>query len=78
MDDLLADVSHLVARAARVVGFAMAANEGAILQRIEFVPLGGQRVLVVVVASDGKVTQKAIDGGCRRCAPTIWCAPPTT
>ena len=36
-------------------------NEGAILQRIEFVPLGGQRVLVVVVASDGKVTQKAIE-----------------
>src|SRR6187401_1731304 len=61
MGDLLADVSHIVARAARVVGFAMAANEGAILQRIEFVPLGAQRVLVVVVASDGKVTQKAID-----------------
>src|SRR6187399_1769766 len=61
MGDLLADVSHIVARAARVVGFAMAANEGAILQRIEFVPLGAQRVLVVVVASDGKDTQKAID-----------------
>jgi len=61
MGDLMADVSHLVARAARVVGFAMAANEGAILQRIEFVPLGGARVLVVVVASDGKVTQKAVE-----------------
>jgi heat-inducible transcriptional repressor len=61
MGDLLADVSYHVARAARVVGFAMAANEGAILQRIEFVPLGAQRVLVVVVASDGKVTQKAIE-----------------
>jgi len=54
-------VSQIVARAARVVGFAMAANEGAILQRIEFVLLGAQRVLVVVVASDGKVTQKAIE-----------------
>ena len=61
VDDILADVSHLVARAARVVGFAIAANEGAILQRIEFVPLGGSRVLVVVVAGDGKITQKAID-----------------
>ena len=50
MDDLLADVSHLVARAARVVGFAISDNDGAILQRIEFVPLGAQRVLVVVVS----------------------------
>ena len=57
MGDLLSDVSHLVARAARVVAFAISDNEGAILQRIEFVPLGGQRVRVVVVASDGKVTQ---------------------
>jgi heat-inducible transcriptional repressor len=61
MGDLLSDVSHLVARAARVVAFAISDNEGAILQRIEFVPLGGARVLVVVVASDGKVTQKAIE-----------------
>jgi heat-inducible transcriptional repressor len=61
MGDLLSDVSHLVARAARVVAFAISDNEGAILQRIEFVPLGGTRVLVVVVASDGKVTQKAIE-----------------
>ncbi|HET9266737.1 MAG TPA: heat-inducible transcriptional repressor HrcA [Vicinamibacterales bacterium] len=61
MGDLLSDVSHLVARAARVVAFAISDNEGAILQRIEFVPLGGARVLVVVVASDGKVTQKVIE-----------------
>jgi len=61
MGDLLSDVSHLVARAARVVAFAISDNEGAILQRIEFVPLGAQRVLVVVVAADGKVTQKTIE-----------------
>jgi heat-inducible transcriptional repressor len=61
MGDLLSDVSHLVARAARVVAFAISDNEGAILQRIEFVPLGAQRVLVVVVATDGKVTQKTIE-----------------
>jgi heat-inducible transcriptional repressor len=61
MGDLLSDVSHLVARAARVVAFAISDNEGAILQRIEFVQLSAQRVLVVVVANDGKVTQKAVD-----------------
>ena len=61
MGDLLSDVSHLVARAARVVAFAISDNEGAILQRIEFVQLGAQRVLVVVVAADGKVTQKTVE-----------------
>src|SRR5215216_2782949 len=41
MDDLLAGVSHVVSRAARQVGFALAGTSGAVLQRIEFVPLNG-------------------------------------
>src|SRR6187402_3362652 len=49
MDDLLASVSHVVSRAARHVGFAMADSHASVLQRIEFVPLGGSRVLVIVV-----------------------------
>lgn len=56
MDDLLASVSHLVSRAARQVGFALAANEGAVLQRIDFVPLGRSQVLVVVVAESPRAT----------------------
>jgi heat-inducible transcriptional repressor len=63
MDDLLASVSHLVSKAARQVGFAMAVSQSAVLQRIEFVPLGGPRVLVVVVSGGGQVTQKVIDAG---------------
>jgi len=62
-EDLLASVSHLVSRAARQVGFALAATPAAVLHRIEFVPLGGSRVLVVVVARGNQVTQKAIDTG---------------
>jgi heat-inducible transcriptional repressor len=61
MDDVLASVSHLVSRAARQVGFALAGNLGAILQRLEFVPLGGSRILVVVVSRGNQVTQKVID-----------------
>ncbi len=61
IDDLLANVSHVVSRAARQVGFAMAVNDGAVLQRIEFVPLSDTRVLVVVVSNNGQVTQKAVD-----------------
>ena len=61
MDDLLASVSHVVSRAARHVGFAMADSHAAVLQRIEFVPLDGSRVLVIVVARGNQVTQKVVD-----------------
>src|SRR4030095_16177394 len=62
-EDLLASVSHLVSRAARQVGFALAGTLSAILNRIEFVPLDGTRVLVVVVAQGNQVTQKVVDAG---------------
>jgi heat-inducible transcriptional repressor len=61
LDDLLANVSHVVSRTARQVGFAMAVNDGTVLHRIEFVPLSDTRVLVVVVSNNGQVTQKAMD-----------------
>ncbi len=63
MDDLLVSVSHAVSRAARYVGFALADNHGGILQRIEFVALGGSRVLVVVVSRGNQITQKVVDAG---------------
>ena len=61
--DLLISVSHVVSRAARYVGFALADNHGGILQRIEFVALGGSRVLVVVVSRGNQITQKVVDAG---------------
>jgi heat-inducible transcriptional repressor len=61
MDDLLASVTHLVSRAARHVGFALAGSHSAVLQRIEFVALGGSRVLVVVVSRNNQALQKVID-----------------
>jgi heat-inducible transcriptional repressor len=63
MDDLLAAVSHLVSRAAKHVAFAFSADDAAVLQRIEFVPLDGSQVLVVVVARSNQVTQKVVDAG---------------
>jgi heat-inducible transcriptional repressor len=63
IDDLLAGVSHMVSRASRHIGFAIAATDDAVLQRIEFVPLGGRRVLVVVVSRGNQVTQKVVDAG---------------
>jgi heat-inducible transcriptional repressor len=61
VDDLLASVTHLVARTARHVGFALAGSDRAVLQRIEFVPLGSTRVLVVVVSRGGQMLQKVVD-----------------
>lgn len=63
IDDLLASVSHLVSRAAGHVAFALAASPVAVLQRIEFVALGGSRVLVVVVSRGNQMTQKVVDAG---------------
>ena len=47
IDDLLVSASHMISRAARHVGFALA-SQAAVLQRIEFVPLDSRRVLVAV------------------------------
>jgi heat-inducible transcriptional repressor len=63
VDDLLASVTHLVARTARHVGFALAGSHRAVLQRLEFVALGGSRVLVVVVSRGSQVMQKVVDAG---------------
>lgn len=71
MDHLLAGVSHVVSKAARNVGFALAEDRGAVLQRIEFVPLGGTRVLVVVVSSDRQVTQKVVEADEQVCSDDL-------
>lgn len=63
VDDVLASASHLVSRAARHIGFALSGSPAAVLQRIEFVVLGGSRVLVVVVSRGNQVTQKVVDAG---------------
>jgi heat-inducible transcriptional repressor len=62
LDSLLPQVSHMLSQASRGVGFAVRpAHEAAVFDRVEFVPLGALRVLVVIVASGGHVIQKVID-----------------
>ena len=64
MDDLLSSTSHVLSEASKSVGFAIAPpNAGTLFQRIEFVPLSGNRILVVVVASGNQVSQKTVDIG---------------
>ena len=61
IDSLLPQVSHVLSQASRSVGFAVRpAHEAAVFDRVEFVPLGGARILVVIVARGGHVIQKVI------------------
>ena len=63
MQDLMVSLAHVVTQATQHVGFTIAESPAPVLQHIEFVPLGGTRVLVVVVARGGQVTQKVVDAG---------------
>jgi heat-inducible transcriptional repressor len=61
---VLSQASHVVSQASRTVGFALSsAHDAAVFDRVEFVPLGAARVLVVIVAKGGHVVQKVIDTG---------------
>ena len=60
--DLLSHASHEVSRASHQVGFAVApAVDSAVLEHLDFVPLDGHRVLVVLVAAGGHVSHKVIE-----------------
>jgi heat-inducible transcriptional repressor len=60
--DLLSHASHEVSRASHQVGFAIApAADAWRLERLDFVPLDGNKVLVVVVAAGGHVTHKVVE-----------------
>jgi heat-inducible transcriptional repressor len=61
IDSLLPQVSHVLSQASKSVGFAVRpAHEEAVFDRVDFVPLGGSRVLVIIVARGGHVIQKVI------------------
>jgi len=62
LDTVLSQASHLVSQASRHLGFALRpAHEAAVFDRVEFVALGGNRVLVIIIARGGQVIQKVID-----------------
>jgi heat-inducible transcriptional repressor len=59
VENLLTHVSQEVSRASHQVGFAIAPDTTT-LERLDFVPLDGGKLLVVVVAAGGHVTHKVI------------------
>lgn len=61
-DPLLSQASHVVSKASRLVAFALPPAQGsAVFDRVEFVPIGSGRVLVVIVARDSQILQKVIE-----------------
>ena len=62
VDDLLSHASQEVARASQQLSFAIApAADTATLEHLEFVPLDGGKILVVVVSTGGHVSHKVIE-----------------
>src|SRR5829696_20198 len=60
VDDLLTHASQEVARASQQLSFAIAPGESAALEHLEFVPLDGGKILVVLVSTGGHVSHKVI------------------
>ena len=61
-ETVLSAVPHMLAQASHAVAFALAPeSETAAFHRIEFVPIGAGRVLVIVVARTSQVSHKVID-----------------
>src|SRR5688500_2438998 len=62
VDDLLSHASQEMARASQQLSFAIApAAETATLERLDFVPLDGGKILVVVVSAGDHVSHKVIE-----------------
>jgi len=62
VEDMLSHASHVVSRASHQLGFAIApAAEMTMLERLDFVPLDGRKLLVVVVAAGGHISHKVIE-----------------
>jgi heat-inducible transcriptional repressor len=62
VDDLLSHVSQEVSRASHHIGFAIApSNDSSTLEFLNFLPLDGGKVLVVLVAAGGRVSHRAIE-----------------
>lgn len=63
VSDVLSNVSHELSLASHHLGFALLPAAGGAFRHIEFAPLDGSRILVVVTTDDGEVVHKVVDLG---------------
>ena len=63
VSDVLSNVSHELSRRSHHLGFALLPPTVGAFRNIEFVPLDGSRILVVVTADGNEVVHKVVDLG---------------
>lgn len=62
LDSVMSTVPHMLSQASHHVAFALLPHvDAAAFQRIEFVPVGGGRILVLVVAHNSQVIHKLVE-----------------
>lgn len=61
IEDVLSHASHEISRASHQVGFAISPAQDATFEHVDFVPLDSAKVLVVLVAADGRISHTVID-----------------
>jgi heat-inducible transcriptional repressor len=61
VEDVLSHASQEISRAAHQVGFAMIPATEAAFEHLDFVPLDGRKVLVVLVSTGGHISHKVIE-----------------
>ena len=71
VSDVLSNVSHELSLASHYLGFAMLPVGTGTLRHIEFAPLDGTRILVVVETDDAQVERKVVDLGEPVTAPDL-------
>ena len=71
VSDVLSNVSHELSRASRHLGFALMSPPSGVFRHIEFVPLDGFKILVVVSTDGNKVSDKVVDLGERVAASEL-------
>jgi heat-inducible transcriptional repressor len=61
VEDVLSHASQEISRASHQVGFAMIPATEATFEHLDFVPLDGRKVLVVLVSTGGHISHKVIE-----------------
>ena len=63
VEDVLSHASQEISRASHQVGFAISAPTEATFEHLDFVPLDGRKILVVLVSTGGHISHKVIEPG---------------
>ena len=61
IEDVFVDASQELSRASHHIGFVLALEEDTTFRQIDFAPLDGSKVLVIVVGTGGQITHKVVE-----------------